>query len=149
MVPVRASLVCRRTTSGSTNFDVGVVGMGTPLLSEIPNPNLSVDFERRRTFSGVTGEGAAMLENWEPYIVCGRARFAGVEIGDTDGDRRSSSSSSVMSEATLAAIPERRAADLPTVSSFAPESLSNSSASSLGEVDNGDVEKNAVLSSRD
>lgn len=145
--PVKASFVCRRTTSGSTNREVGVAGTGAPSPSDMPNPNLSVDFERSRTFSGVTGAGAAM-ENWEPYIVCGRGRLDGVETGDTEGDRRPSSLI-VSEDAAAAASPERRAADLPTVSSLPPESLSDSSPSSLDKVDSGDVEKIAVLSSRD
>ena len=135
-------------TSGSTNLpDVGVTGgMGAPVPeSDNPRPKRSVERDRRRTFSGVIGEGAEIT--WVvtgAYIDCGRTRlppFLASPFGDEEGEFVTEGGASP----ALMCRPEC----FPIVSSFMPSDSSALWSSRPGDEETGEDEKKAVPSSRD
>lgn len=133
-------------TRGSTNLpDVGVTGgIEDPVPeSDSPSPKRSVERERRRTFSGVIGKGAEIV--WDvigAYIDCGRTRLPlEPPLGEEEGE--------VAAEGGASPALMWRPEFLPMVSSFMSSNSSALWSSRPEDVETGEVEKNAVPSSRD
>lgn len=154
-----ASFVCRLTRYGSTNFpDVGVAGGKEVLDVESAESALNLSIERdgrSRVFRGVMGRGAAIF--WDGarplYMDWGRARdrrrgwvdWCSVVSGE--GEIEGLLENPFV---PFLARPELRAEALPMVSSFAPLSESSSSVVSIAaDIDLGELENTAVLTSRD